>query len=186
MSNHTRLANLQLSHRIGNATLTATIDPCCFMYPNYGLQMSIMLGEQRGSIHQRVAIDTVTEAVAQALLETVKVHECKECSKPALDCTSVKTSQLGLCGVCINALCEREFEQYMAGDAKELERELALVKADGKSQGYTHFVTAVIHPTHGDDYFHYMLTMTDDPAIITRKIAAQGSELTTDYTVEKL
>lgn len=186
MTNRKHLASLQMTRAIGDSTLTATIDPCCFMYPNYGLQMSIMLGDQRGSLHKRVDIDTVTETVALELLAQVKIHGCKECGKPALDCTTVKTNQLGLCGACINSLCEREFEQFMAGDAQELERELAAVKADGKTKGYTHFVTAVIHPVQGDDYFHYMLTKTDDSATLQRKIAKQGSEITTDYKVEVL
>lgn len=186
MTNRKHLASLQITHAIGDSTLTATIDPCCFMYPNYGLQMTIMLGDQRGSLHKRVDIDNVTESVAQELLAQVKVHECKECGQPALDCTTVITNQLGLCGACINSLCEREFEQYMADDAEEVERELAAVKADGKSKGYTHFITAVIHPVQGDDYFHYMLTKSDDSVTIERKIAKQGSEITTDYKVEVL
>nr|WP_192963430.1 hypothetical protein [Pseudomonas fluorescens]CEK42264.1 hypothetical protein PQBR57_0311 [Pseudomonas fluorescens SBW25] len=186
MTNRKHLASLQISHAIGDSTLTATIDPCSFMYPDYGLQMTIMLGEQRGSLHKRLDIDTVTENLAKKLLAQVKVHDCKECSKPALDCTTVKTNQLGLCGDCINTLCEREFEQYMAGDAEELELELTAVKADGKAKGYTHFVTAVIHPAQGDDYFHYMLTKTDDSANIKRKIAKQGSQITTDYKIEVL
>ncbi|HDS1721699.1 hypothetical protein NPS53_09315 [Pseudomonas putida] len=186
MSNRKQLASLRLTRTVGASTLTSSIDPCSFMYPHYGLQITVKLDQQKGTLHKRQSMDTVTEADVQQLLDQVKVHGCEQCGKPALDVTTIQTNKLGLCGVCIDEHCQREFERDMAEDAQELERELAAAKADGKAKGFTHFVTAVIHPEQGDDHYHFMLTKTEDPATIEAMIARQGSQITTDYRIEAL
>lgn len=182
------LRNLKLERIERNAKMVAVISPCSFMYPRYGLQISVTLNDGQESIlgnHQ--PMESVTEADVQALFETVKTHKCVQCEALAFDRNTISTNLEGMCWTCINELCKREFEAGAADDVAELERELAAIKSEGKAKGFTHLVTAVIHPESGvDDYVKYFFTKTDNAQQIEAVIRKTGSAVLTDYRVEPL
>lgn len=189
MTAQNNLHNLKLERTEGDAKLVAEISLCSFMYPHYGLQISVKLVNtgQDGIVANRMAMDTVTEADVQALFDTVKIHKCVQCDLPAFDRNTITANAEGLCWACITERSNREYQESSAEEEAELKRELKKMKRRGKSQGYSHLVTAMIHPTTGgDDYIKYFFTKGDDSKRIQSAIRKAGSAVTSDYRVDLL
>lgn len=176
------LRDLQLVRIDGDAKLVATISPCSFMYPRYGLQISVTLNDGQLSIlGNHKPMETVTEADVQALFDVVKTHPCVECQAPAFDRATIPTNTEKLCWQCITALVNRENE----AERLVLERELAALKADAKAQGYTHLVTAVAHRERDDEVIYFFIK-GDSPQLIESHLRKEGLQLTTGYRAEAL
>lgn len=181
------LHSLKLELFVGNARLVVKVSPCSFMYPGYGLQLSVTLNDgQQSIISNRQPMTNVTATDVQALFDKVKVHKCVQCDAPAFDRATISTNAEGMCWECINVLIETEFAAENACEVEKMDRELNARKADAKVLGQTHLVTAVIHPAHGDDYCEYFFTQSDSPAQIKAVLLKTGCQVTTDYRVEKL
>lgn len=176
------LRDMQLVRIDGAARLVATISPCSFMYPRYGLQISVTLNDGQLSIlGNHKPMESVTEADVQALFDEVKTHPCVQCQAPAFDRATIPTNTEKLCWECITELVNRENE----AERMVLERELAALKADAKAKGYTHLVTAVAHRQHDDEAI-YFFTMGTSPHLIESHLRKEGLQLTTNYRVEAL
>ncbi|POA78654.1 hypothetical protein [Pseudomonas sp. DP16D-R1] len=168
----------------GDVELTAEISPCVFMYPGYGLQLTVKLPNGGNTIVSRkdIPIETATEQDCQALMETVKVLPCKTCQKPAFDPSTCRTNRDGECESCFMAKLNAEFEKDMKKEDDKLKRDDAKYKA----RGYTHRVHAWIHPPSGSDYELMMWMINPTPEQITAELKKKKSADTTDYKLIEL
>ncbi|MPQ69467.1 hypothetical protein [Pseudomonas sp. MWU12-2323] len=185
MTTQRPLHDLRLERIDGDAKLVAMISPCSFMYPGYGLQITVTLnGDDKHSLGDRKPMESATEAEVQALFDRVKTLPCKKCQAPTFDRNpaAIQTDYEGQCRKCINDA----INSMMEAERQRFERELAVLKAEGKAKGFTHHVAAVIHLHHGDDYIYDFFTISDDAPSIERMIAKRGSVVTNDYRIEQL
>ncbi|ABO59819.1 hypothetical protein Bcep1808_6932 (plasmid) [Burkholderia vietnamiensis G4] len=176
------LKNVKVVRSIGGVELAATVDPCSWMYPGYGLQISVMMdGGGKAHLNQKsLAFEQATESDVKTLLEGVRIVPCKQCSKPAFDPTSVSTNREGECESCFMAKLNAEF----AASQEKERKKLAKLDAKYKRQGFTHRVDAWIHPSGGGDdrqVSYYMTDPTDEQ--IKKELKKSGSCVLDDYKV---
>ena len=80
---------------IGAATLTATVSPCSWMYPNYGLQIQIRIestGETALLLNKSLPFTEATEDDVRTMLASVRIVRCPRCESPAFDPATVVTN----------------------------------------------------------------------------------------------
>ncbi|WP_426158087.1 hypothetical protein [Pseudomonas sp. TSRC2-2] len=168
----------------GAVELTAEISPCVFMYPGYGLQLTVSIPKGGNTIVARkdIPIETATEQDCQALLESVRVLPCKVCQKPAFDPSSCSTNRDGKCESCFMTELNASFEKA----TKKAEDKLKRDDAKFKARGYTHRVQAWIHPPRGSDYELMMWMINPTPEEITAELKKKKSADPTDYKLIEL
>ncbi|WP_095158280.1 hypothetical protein [Pseudomonas sp. Irchel 3E13] len=129
---------------------TATIDPCSWMYPGYGVQLTVKLQNgSTGSLNNKpLSFNTATTDDVQKMLSGVRLLACKTCDSSCFDPASVKTNQDGKCYSCIM----RELRAELDADTQNENAEIAKLDAKYKKQGCTHRIDAWIHPARGDDF----------------------------------
>jgi hypothetical protein len=183
MTDLNKLRTLSLVRQEGAATLTATISPCCFMYPRYGLQISVDLnGKQRAIKHGNQDMSTVTEADVQALFESVRTIPCVACGADALDGATIQTNKHGLCEACMMAMINAEFE----ADEEVRQQELESRKRRAKAEGFTHMVSGFIHRDCGDDEMISFFANDPTEEGIRAQLSKAGSVIDTDYRIDTL
>jgi len=172
------------SFEIGESRLSATISPCSFMYPNYGLQLQITLegGGVCYLLNKQVLAVNATEADVDAMLAHVKLKPCSRCGEPAFDPASIDTNRADLCEFCFMKM-NAKYAKASEAEAKKVARK----DISMKNSGYTHRVDAWVHPESGSDS---MVTMYygDAPtkSSIESQLKKQGSCVLDDYTVVPL
>lgn len=180
-----QLATLVLTREIGDAKLSLQVDPCSWMYRNYGLQASVtMAGGGKATIMNKAVIfENASEADLQKMLDGVKITSCKSCGKPAFDPESVSTNRDGVCETCFMAVLDADFKKEMAKE----ERKIARRDERCKKQGFTHRVDACIHPCRGDDY-QISLYVKGEPSkdLIQSELKKSKSTKLDDYSVKLL
>lgn len=183
----TDLRRLKLTRIEGTATLSCEISPCCFMYPNYGLQIGVSLNGSREAIkHGKVSMTSATGADVQALFDSVKLIECGECKGPAFDPATISTNARGLCPACMEKVSSAEFEEEMKLIEERERVATSRRHAHARARGFTHEVIAWLHPESGDDEAVIFHTKTDAKDEIEKILRKHGSVVTSDFTVTKL
>lgn len=175
--------NYSKSLQIGDADLSASVSPCCFFYPNYGLQLEVVLnGSGKIYLHTKtVAMETATEVDVDALLSLVRITPCSRCGKPAFAPATGLADRGGLCEDCfihdMRVRVEKANEKQKSVEAK---RDLAM-----KEKGFTHKVSAHIHPEDGgDDYLMVMhVTAEPSPEQIRNHVQKKRSAVLSDFTI---
>lgn len=169
-------------------TVTATIDPCSWMYAGYGLQLSVRLPEMvkaisSASVHSDRLVEICTADDARSMVDAVNLIPCKHCGEPAFDPTTVRTNRDGACESCFLAELNAEWEK---ADAKEKQRE-ARADAKYKKKGFTHKTIAWVHPPHGDDFalvMYHPAQPTEQE--ITAALRRRKSRILDDYKTTEL
>lgn len=162
--------------------LKARVSPCVWMYAGHVLQIQIEL-EEGGSASMQdktVTWENTTEQHIIDLCNKVKLVPCKTCGKPAFDPSVVSTNREGECEDCfIKAIRKRLDEAQAREIAKIAQRDKRKLK-----EGYTHRVTAWIHPDRGDDYqMDIYWGKKPTKAMIQRELQKAGSRVLDDYQV---
>lgn len=171
---------------LGGAKLSADISPCSWMYPDYGLQLSITMegGGRAYVLNKNLTFETASEKDALAMCQLVKIVPCKCCGKPAFEPKSVQTNRETKCEECFMAKWTKEVEELQKKEAA------SLLRRDKKhlKLGYTHRVTASIHPAAGgDDYLvDFYVQGKPTKASIQAMIKKRGSVVLDDYSVSDL
>lgn len=180
------LRTLRGRYVTGGIEVNVHVDPCAWMYPGYGFQFSYATvdGSCHNSIHggRDLTVETATRGDVQRLLDTVlKPAQCARCKVTYL--FDPKSNRGTLCEKCwmedwqkgVDALMEKERRKVARKDANMLKK------------GYTHRITAWVHPTRGDDYAVDMYTKGQPSAdYIRREIKKMGSRVDDDYSVTAL
>lgn len=180
--------NKQFSHRFAKngAELTATISPCSWMYKGYGLQVSVQMKGGGDVIKHRkdVTFEDATEAQAIELAESIGVITCSRCGKPAFDPATCDTNRAELCEHCFLFDLNAKYEK----DKKKEEQKLKRRDAAKKKQGYTHRVTAWVHPEAGGDDYMVDLYCPGKPtaAQIKAELKKEGSCVLDHYQIHEL
>lgn len=174
--------NFQCSATRGDAVLTAEISPCSFMYPGYGLQLTVKIeGGGGNTIVQKkeIAIESATEDDCQDLLDTIQIVPCKRCGKPAFDPATCRTNRDGECEKCFMDALNAEFEKAQKKSEEKLKRD----DAKNKKQGYTHRIMAWVHPPQGEDYQLVMYMQNATEQEIVKVLKRKKSTVTNDYQI---
>lgn len=167
---------------VGDVSVTASISPCCWMYPGHGLQIRVAL-PNGGSAYVHDAakpFDQSCEADVDRLLKQVRVIPCSRCGGQAFDPASVVTNRNGLCEGCFLSDLDAEF-----AEAKVKEQaEIATLKAKMIAEGCTHRVDAWIRTSSGDDR-QVSVYYKGKPSTRTVKqfLKKEGSEVLDDYLI---
>lgn len=164
--------------------LSASISPCAWMYPGYGLQIKVDLIEGGGCAYlanKEVKWEEATEADFDALVSRVRLKPCARCGKPAFDPAAHDTNRSGLCESCFMGDLNAEFEAVQKVEHEETAR----TDADMKAKGYTHRVEAWIHPVSGGDDFQIAFYFEGVPskASIRAVLKKNGSGVFNDYQI---
>lgn len=172
---------------IGAATLTATVSPCSWMYPGYGLQIQIQLAPNGGTaylISKGKSFTEATEADIDAMLESVKLVQCSRCGSLAFDPETVSTNRAGKCETCFIGDLDKELDAARKKDAEKLKRTNARMKA----KGMTHRVDAWVHPAGGGDDYLVSLYVNGAPtkSLIQKELKKLKSSILDDYTIQAL
>lgn len=184
-SPETDLKKASVSREVAGAILTAEVSPCSWMYPNYGLQISVTMSDGGGKayVHEKeLAFGDATVGDMGRLLETIGVISCVKCGKPAFNPDTVKTNREKQCERCFMSELNAEFEKERKKQADRM------VKNDAKykKKGYTHRVDAWLHRDSGDDVqvSYYMKDPTDD--VIRAQLRKDRSIVLDDYKIVQL
>lgn len=176
----------EITAKCGDHTLIATVSPCCWMHPNYGLQLKVELeGTGCQAFLHKKALKYADATLKDALdmLAVVQVVPCKTCSKPAFDPTTIDTNRDGQCETCFMTALNAE---YAKEEAKE-QKKLARLDAKRKAEGYTHRVDAWIHPAQGgSDYQLSMWMQNPTTETIQNALKKERSVILTDYRTTPL
>jgi hypothetical protein len=179
--------------------LDVQVSPCSWMYNGYGLQVAytsdkdpkfpkFMNGVDEkarswGYVHDKTYQEnTASRADVQKMLEKHLAPEaCQTCNNPHLYNASGNRGHQ--CNVCFIAKLGEETKRAMEKEKKQEQRR----DARHKRQGFTHKVTAWIHPERGDDrqvVFYFKGEPTTDG--IKSLLRAEGSRITDDFSVKAL
>lgn len=168
------------------AKLRAVVSPCAWMYQGHGLQLTIDIeGGGQAIIHNRdLKFEDATELDALALCQQIKIIPCKCCGKPAFDPSTIITNREGKCEACWmdewrkgwDAIQKKEAAKLLRNDRKQLKL------------GYTHRISAWIHPAQGgDDYqVDYYVEGKPSKTKIQSILKKEGSRVLDDYQVFSL
>lgn len=176
------------SWEIDGNKLSASISPCCWMNDGYGLQIRIdFQAEHGGSAYLHNKKLKFSEATEQDMIDMcnqVKLVPCKTCGKPAFDPSVVDTNRDGECEACFMAALTKEYEASRKKEAAALARR----DRNRAKQGYTHRVTAWVHPSKGGDDYMVDIYSLGKPskALITSELRKMGSRVLDDYTIVEL
>lgn len=135
---------------VGTCTLSASISPCSWMYPGHGLQIQVVLEETgaRGFARIDTPFEKATEADIEAMLGGYQITACARCGGPRFAYEEHQGNRGELCERCFMSDLNAELKK-----AQEKEqRTVARRDANHKKKGYTHRVTAWVHPPRGSDY----------------------------------
>lgn len=174
--------SLQSSDGTPDVAYTAEVSPCCWMYPGYGLQLSVSI-ESGGNVlvHDKsIPFSEATIEQARAMAEKVRVCKCSCCDRPAFDPSTAQTNRNGQCKKCFMDNLNAEF----AAEQKKIDDKLKRKDKSMKAKGFTHRVEAWVHPFHGGDDYQVSIWMQNPTAQMIRgELKRQGSSVLTDYTV---
>lgn len=130
--------NFSLDHE--ETEVFVSISPCSWMYPNYGLQISLSLREHAANVACEFICD-----------KTVNYKDLKSPVAVAFKMATAWLNANGLLALQTQLKKEAEIlEEYKKLEAKEQKR-LDALKAKHKAQGFTHQMTYVIHSNSGSD-----------------------------------
>lgn len=166
--------------------LTAEVSPCAWMYRGHPLQIRVQLPGGGWVFKQQKGVtwEQATEAHVVALAESIGVCACSRCGKPAFDPATVETNRNGLCEKCFLSDLNAEYE------AAKKKEEAAIKRRDArqKKAGFTHRVSAWIHPAAGGDDYQVDIYWKGEPtkAEIQVELKKQGSRVQTDHTIVAL
>lgn len=171
--------------RIGETDMVASISPCSWLYPDYGLQIQVCIPKSGSAyLHIKKRFDECVDADFDELCSKVKLVACKTCGKPAFDPEAVDTNRDGECEDCFLAALNAEYQKSLLKEKKKLARrdKSMLVK------GYQYRVTAWIHPAAGGDDYMVDIYFAEKPTpkAIKKHLANAGSCVFDDYTITLL
>lgn len=170
-----------------DTNLVATIAPCSWMYPNYGLQVELRIEATGGTayiLNRSLRFAEATEADFNAMVAQARIIHCPRCQYPAFDPATVGTNRNGLCETCFLADLEAE-----SGAARMREDEsIRKMDARMRRKAMTHRVDAWIHPSAGGDDYQMLFYVRGAPseAQIQKELKRAGSSVLTDYAVRPL
>jgi len=161
----------------------ARIDPCSWMYKDYGLQISIANTKDKGWIKRNLdkPFEKCIVEDFEKLCTYVHLIKCKKCEKMAFDPKYSSTNRKGLCENCFLGQLERDYKEIVKKGQRETRKRDEKLKKDG----YTHRITAWIHPKEGGDdrcvdiYFSRKPTKT----MIYKELKNKGSRILNDYSI---
>lgn len=177
------LKKLYVTKQVDGVELAATVSPCSWMYPGYGLQITVLIKPEGGSgilLDKAISFEKATESDVKTLLDRVRTIPCKNCGKTAFDPTSISTNRESKCEPCFLAKLNAEFAAAQAAEKRKFEQ----LDAEHKAAGSTHRVDAWIHPSSGGDdrqISFYLNNPTDRR--IKSEIKKAGSAVLNDYKV---
>jgi hypothetical protein len=153
--------NATISHR--GRKIFVTVNPCSWGYPGYGLSISI------ASKPGAAVVTDVNKKVAPMWM--TKEAMLEEAKRQALRW--------------LNANGVEKLDDQVAKRAKPLAEEEAEAKrlASLRKKGYTHILSAWIHPPHGDDY-HVEAYFVGAPTKHQIRRILSKSVVKTDYTTK--
>jgi hypothetical protein len=167
-------------------SFTAEISPCSWMDPDYGLQVGIAIDGDHSNGGMRFSrskkpFAKCTVADFEALLVNIEVRPCPRCA------TGVRLvgsrDDTDLCERCFLQDLDRSFAALLA---REQAGE-AIADRRARARGYTHKVSAWVHPHAGDDY-QIVFYSTGEPSAATAhaQLRKERSVRLDDYTVQAL
>lgn len=167
---------------IDGTKMNAKIAPCTWMYPGHGFQLWVAM-EGGGDVQVHNKQLTFTEATiehALGMCAGIKLKPCNKCQKPAFDPEVHDTNRNGECESCFMTALNAEFDAIAKNEAKKLARR----DATRLKQGYTHRISAWIHPDRGDDYQVDFYTKGEmSKAEIVKLLKKEGSRVLDDYQI---
>jgi len=160
---------------------TVTVSPCSWMYPGYGLQVSIQ-GENFGQVmalNKPLDFADATPADVDALAVVNLIPCSNKCGRMAFDPAHHRTNRAGQCEVCFLVALNAELESGLAEEKKED----AACDALMAKEGYTHKVVAWVHPSDGGDDYQLVMHSKGEmlPAEIEAALRKKKSRLTNDW-----
>jgi hypothetical protein len=183
------LAEATFTREVDGAKLSAQIAPCVWMNNGYPLQVEVSMAEGGGRVSVTDKTKTYQSATSERIeqmLAAVKVCKCrnKACKNLAFDPSTGRTNREGECEKCFMAKLKAQFAKFQAkADAK-----LKAMDARHKAKGFTHRISAWVHPSAGgDDYQIDTYTkgrMKDED--VQRLLKKQGSAVTNDFQIIEL
>jgi hypothetical protein len=158
----------------------ARVSPCCYMYPGYPLQAEISVGDHEAESGARKMVHwkgkDATKCSEQDIRDAVDEYLREGGAAAVLEWAA---------GFPARAEAARaEFEQIMA-EEQEQERQR---DAQHKAEGFTHKVSAWIHPEGGGDDAQLTMYAKGKPEHdqIVATLKQHGSAVTNDYAVVEL
>lgn len=181
----TALATIEGKYTAHGLELDVKVSPCSWMYQGYGFQAEYTGADCHGFVNdQPLAVEAATRADVQRLLDALPKGACTRCSKPYVRDAHTAKYRGTLCEPCwmddFNKRCKAEEEK----ERKSLERQDARML----KKGYTHRVSAWVHPSGGGDDYLLDFYSKGEPTKedVRRLLQKKGSRVFDDYGVVKL
>lgn len=183
----TTLATIEGQYTAHGYALNVRVSPCSWMYQGYGLQVEYTAvdGRCHGFLNEKARkVEDTTRADVQRLLDTLAPSACSRCQTGYLLGEDSKKYRGTLCEPCWT----EDFKKRCAAEEEKDRKALARRDANMLKKGYTHRVTAWVHPSRGGDDFmiDFYGKSEPTPAEVKRLLQKEGSRVFDDYTVVKL
>ena len=183
------IARATFSREVDGAKLSAEISPCVWMNEGYPLQIQVTMADGGGNVYltdKTKNFKTATPAAIEAMLAGVKVCRCKNkaCKNLSFDPAAAQTNRKGECEHCFMKKLNASFAKLQAKeDAK-----LKALDVSHKAKGFTHRVSAWVHPKQGGSDYQIDLyskgRMTDID--VQKLLKKKGSAVTNDFQIIEL
>lgn len=156
------------------------VSPCSLMHKGYGLQIRLALRNPAPNIASCFDVDKATDPrkmkTREELLAAAQAQALRYLARHGL-------AQVGYAVDCwVHFVAKEMVEDKHAETAANK----ALAKAKAKAEGYTHRVTAVIHPKSGGDDYAVQALYRHEPTQQDLATLLSASAIKDDYLVEVL
>jgi hypothetical protein len=177
--------------------VTASISPCSWLYPSYGLQLHFKLPTDNASpnggefvVLKKPWADCTSADIdlmvtqMRAKLEDGGLLACPTCGKLTWNRAIFRNKFRNQnCETCFMVTLKSDFAAIVLKENKRIAR----MDAKRKKEGFTHRVDAWIHPSTGDDEQISWYTRQVPTDAATRAfLVSKGSRVVNDYTVLEL
>lgn len=182
------LATIEGSYTAHGYAMTVKVSPCSWMYQGYGLQVEYTAADGRfhGFLNDKPRkVEDTTRADVQRLLDGLLAPvKCSRCETGYLLGEDSKKYRGTLCEPC----WMDDFKKRCDADAEKERRRVARQDARMVKKGYTHRISAWVHPAGGGDDYLVDFYCKGEPTKedVAKLLRKNGSRVLDDYGVEAL
>ena len=178
----TDLRQLRLELTVDGRPAVATVSPCSWMYPGYGLQVKVEIAGGKRFLNSRKPFAEANEKDVRELASQLSIVPCKRCRGDAI--ADAKSNRNGLCEACFMGDLDAEMA---AARAKQAAKEAAYDRRM-HAKGYRFKTIARVHPDGGGDDRELVWYEAERPAadVVSARLAKLKSAILTDFRTDPL
>lgn len=181
------ISTLTLTREERGHVLTAKVTPGSWTRPHLPFQIIVEIdGKKGGYAAVRDTKLTYSQAFTkdiERLFAQVRLGDCVKCGGITFDPATVNNYKSQCCHACFMA----EIRQALTKENELVQKRIERMDKQHKAKGYTHRVTAWVHPENGSDVnIDFWTKKEPTQAEVAQTLKEQGSVVLDDYIIVAL